>query len=83
MCRSSSPLFGARVFRRFSGDEFERRCRQPRAFRQEGMDHGVTMSADAEHRLVGDGQDRRRQACPSAAGCARHVSLALRGCRAV
>ncbi len=33
MCRSSSPLFGALVFRRFSCDELDRRVRQPRASR--------------------------------------------------
>jgi len=37
MCRSSSPLFGAPIFRRFSRDEFERCVRQSNAFRQEGM----------------------------------------------
>ena len=59
MCRSPSPLFGAPVFRRFSGEEFARRCGQPSAFRQEGMSHMVTMSADAEYRLVRGGQDGR------------------------
>ena len=40
MCRSSSPLFGDLVFRRFSRDEFERRVRLSSAFRQEGMGSG-------------------------------------------
>jgi len=52
MCRSSSPHFGAPVFRRFSGDELERRVRQASAFRQEGMDSGGIMGADAESRLI-------------------------------
>jgi hypothetical protein len=56
MCRSSSPLFGERIFHQFSHDEFKRGFRQ--SFRQEGIDSGVIMSADAECWLVRDGQDR-------------------------
>lgn len=47
MCRSSSPLFGNPVFRRFSRDEFAGRLRLSSAFRQEGMGFEVLMSADA------------------------------------
>lgn len=57
MYRSSSPLSGAPVFRRFSRDEFERRTRLPRAFQLKGMGSGVIMSADAEARLIRDGRE--------------------------
>lgn len=57
MCRLLSPLFGDPVFRRFSGDEFERLLRLSRAFHQERMGSGVIMSANAEAQPVRDRQD--------------------------
>jgi len=58
MYRSPSPLFDDPVFRRCSRDEFARRLRQSSTFRQEGMGSGMLMSADAEARLVRNGQER-------------------------
>lgn len=46
MCRSSSPLFGDQVFWRCFRDGFEQWIRLASAFRQEGMDSEVIMSAD-------------------------------------
>lgn len=43
---SPSPFFDDPFFRRFFGEEFERRFRRPREFRQEGMGSGVIVSAD-------------------------------------
>ncbi len=41
-----SPFFDDPFFRRFFGEEFQRRFREPREFRQEGMGSGVIVSAD-------------------------------------
>jgi len=41
-----SPFFDDPFFRRFFGEEFKRRFRQPREFRQEGMGSGVIASTD-------------------------------------
>ncbi len=43
---SPSPFFDDPSFRRFFGDEFERRFRRPREFRQEGLGSGVIVSTD-------------------------------------
>lgn len=43
---SPSPFFDDPFFRRFFGEEFERRFRRPREFRQEGMGSGVIVSTD-------------------------------------
>ena len=43
---SPSLFFDDPFFRRFFGEEFERRFRQPREFRQEGMGSGVIVSAN-------------------------------------
>lgn len=52
MCRSSSPLFGDPVFRRFSRDEFELRPRLPKTFRRKGMSSGGDMNANADVSLA-------------------------------
>lgn len=41
-----SPFFDDPFFRRFFGEEFERRFQVPREFRQEGLGSGVIVSAD-------------------------------------
>lgn len=79
MCRSSSPLFGAPVSRRFSRNEFERRFRQSRAFCQEEMGSGG-------HKCRCGGFDWYETVEPRATvsrWICCHVSLALRGCGAV
>jgi serine protease Do len=43
---SPSPFFDDPFFRRFFGEEFERRFRRPQEFRQEGMGSGVIVSTD-------------------------------------
>lgn len=42
----SAPSFDDPLFRRFFGEEFDRRFRQPRDFRQQGLGSGVIVSAD-------------------------------------
>jgi serine protease Do len=43
---SPSPFFDDPFFRRFFGDEFERRFHEPKEFRREGMGSGVIARAD-------------------------------------
>jgi len=43
---SPFPFFDDPFFRRFFGEEFERRFRMPKEFRQQGMGSGVIVSAD-------------------------------------
>jgi serine protease Do len=42
----SAPFFDDPFFRRFFGEEFDRRFRQPRDFRRQGLGSGVIVSAD-------------------------------------
>ena len=42
----SAPFSDDPLFRRFFGEEFDRRFRQPRDFRQQGLGSGVIVSAD-------------------------------------
>lgn len=43
---SPFPFFDDPFFRRFFGEEFEKRFRRPKEFRQEGLGSGVIVSAD-------------------------------------
>lgn len=42
----SAPFFDDPLFRRFFGEEFDRRFRRPRDFRQQGLGSGVIVSAE-------------------------------------
>ncbi|MBX3335413.1 MAG: DegQ family serine endoprotease [Nitrospira sp.] len=46
LSEAPSPFFDDPFFRRFFGEELQRRFRQPRDFPQEGMGSGVIVSAD-------------------------------------
>ena len=46
LSEAPSPFFDDPFFRRFFGEEFQRRFREPKEFRQEGMGSGVIVSAD-------------------------------------
>lgn len=67
MCRSSSLLSGALIFRRFSCDELERRVRQASACRQEG--DGLRRDRECRrgvstHMSGQDGQDKHAYKSP-------------------